>query len=121
MTAKFIEDRGYTDSDMEIKLTRNFEKVNEHFGILLISKDEPLYQKRLVEAILNLNASVLQGSISKESSQLHADHMWAIKLIGSFCGYYIGCTSWEVNKIKDFDKLELTTRLKKIIDHIERS
>lgn len=121
MTAKFLEDRGYANKDLQMELTRNFEKENESFGVLLLSKDDPLYQKRLVEAILNLNASVLQHSISKESSELHDDHMWTIKLLGSFCGYYVGCTSWEVNKIKDFDKQELIDRLLKLIGHIQRS
>lgn len=120
-TSKFIEDYCYTTEDGGVELTRYFDTKGQKYGVLLLSKEEPLYLKRLAESILNLCGSVLQDSIRESESGLHPDHIITMRLLGRFCGYYVGSTSWEDNKIKDFDKLELTSRLHRLIQHIERS
>lgn len=119
MTEKFIETVGYV-IDGELQVRHHEFEGEDRFGVLAIKKgDDGLYHRRLTEAILNLNAEVLQHTITPRGTNLSEKQIRVLWKLASFCGYFVGSTSWQENEIKDYDKPEFRHRLETIIQELE--
>lgn len=117
---KFKENNGhYKEKEGAIEVWYNSDdaKDGEKFGVLLISKEKKEgkeYSLRLAESCLNLNADILQFSISPTSTGLDNNLIMALKMMGSFCGYLVNSSSWASGKVQDYDRDEFISRLEKI-------
>jgi hypothetical protein len=130
--ANFPNVRGYIEKDKDGKYSFEFsgdeplKEVGMYQILPIIHGFE--YKKRLVESSLNLSSLCFQNSLSKNrpdynsqitSDGLNIEMVHLLNEIGRFCGYLVNSTSWQDQKLKDFDKFELKDRLQKIIKTIK--
>jgi len=115
MTAKFEQNKSYGSEDGEIKIQciMSLEKTDNVRALLIKDNDEH-YQKHLLESILNLNSDILQ-SIKHQSYEVSEKQKFILYKIGHFCGYFVGCSSWELQEIQDYDKDKLCSILESAI------
>jgi|GEM_PF-4900800 hypothetical protein len=128
MSEKFITDvRGWCTIDEEgnksVTLETDQLEAGQHYQCVCIKRDGK-YIKRLMEGSLHLLTDVTNDAISNNKkdydSQLNQDginldfvHM--LKSLGRFTGYFINSTSWDKQQLEDYDKMELTKRLEKVL------
>lgn len=114
ITEHFIEDRGFFKND-SIQSSRKFDEDTELRILLIEQKSDRLYIRRLLEASLNLASGLLQDKVTQKNTGLSESHIYMLKNLGRFMGYYVGSTSFEMNELKDFDEFEFKSRLTKVL------
>lgn len=128
----FITDnRGWCEVDEEgnksIKIESDSAEAGTQYQCVLIKRDDN-YMKRLLTGQLELTAQVCQN-LSKNKKDYNSklseqninieDFVHLLNTLGRFTGMLINSSSWRDQELHDYDKIELRTRLEKLLYHLK--
>lgn len=110
-------------------LPLDFLNENDDYGLLFIKRGREGYANRVLEGavnflveattqrLLSMNKKGIDNHLNEQGINLEFVHM--LHSFGMFAGYFINSTSWEDQKLHDFDKAELRNRLQKVMHYFK--
>lgn len=128
----FITDvRGWCKADEDgnksIELLTDVADVNTQYQCILIKRDD-IYMKRLTVGLLEITSTICQN-LSKNKKEYDSklseqginieDFVHLLNSLGRFTGMLINSSSWRDQELHDYDKMELRSRLEKLMYHLK--
>lgn len=124
--------RGYfkkTDGNdvFELGGTADVFKEGKEYQLLVLERGDG-YMKRLAECALSIEALVFQGPLSKNRPNynspltqdgLNIEIVHLLNSLGRFTGMLVNSSSWRDQELHDYDKMELRSRLEKLMQHLK--
>ena len=121
---KFLQTKGYhKEGDAADKITIYSDDLldkNKTYNILAIDASTKMKERYesindlLVSMIGNLSVSRANYEDVVTSEGIDLRMIDVVKGMGRFLGYLQNCTSWNVQSMQEYDKIELLNRLEKI-------
>lgn len=121
---KFLQTKGYhKEGDAADKITIYSDDLldkNKTYNILAIDASTKMKERYesindlLVSMIGNLSVSRVNYEDVVTSEGIDLKMIDVVKGMGRFLGYLQNCTSWNVQSMQEYDKIELLNRLEKI-------
>jgi len=131
MEGFLTDNRGWCEADEEGNKSITIESYSAEVGVqyqcVLIKRDDN-YIKRLVTGSLQLQSEICQNlsknkkdydSILSEQGINIEDFVHLLNSLGRFTGMLINSSSWRDQQLHDYDKMELTERLNKLLTHLK--
>lgn len=126
MSKKFTLVADHATEDAVITLEHSKIKSGTYYKALLFDGSGEDYTKEVAEAAVNLFVEITQSLTNNKdfkttelnSQGINLKFVGMLKSLGMFIGYFVNSTSWNDQKLHDFDIQELINRLERVKQQI---